>query len=624
MKKCFNWIFLTFSLYSLSLTCLNAKDTSHIKPFLLINWLETNQKYFGQCHPEMEDGSFILCDKTSIKVKELKELFSMDSKKLVSFIKSKDINLVVICSSKKGLFQDDCVDASSLKTQNSKEFKKVTRLHGQYKPLENTIYINSNASIGTLIHEYIHYLQFQNRNMIFEKIYKKTRVEVQTNLIARMDDIILLVKTKEKNKNMKGVNLLVKEMVRLSKLLKSFSKWQDLIDERSIFELYLIYEKELNISRADIDLAKKNMNFICKRSDLKKVLNRKYCYIKEELNFKGDYYQTIKNVIKEVRPKPSYVELDHFLRGLPVIPKNLKLKAKINILNKYIFETLKIKADESYLSRNNKDNILPDSALKGKQAHCVGLTILYLLAFEQYGINAGLVRMPSHVLVKACEKNICHNIETLKDGLITTDDFYLNEGIISKKLLEKISETSYLKKMDSPKDLLGSIYLSLGFIASSEKKWPLAELFYKKSIDHARGFAEGYSNLAGVYSKMNRAAQMRLYLKIAHKINPFHPATNLNLGLLEFSKKDFVKTREFYDKAILYRPNFFKAYILSARLFDHLGEKRKALFEYKKAMIVNPSSCRTIKKLLTLDITMAYRSEIDKKLDQLESKNRCY
>lgn len=67
------------------------------------------------------------------------------------------------------------------------------------------------------------------------------------------------------------------QFMKASNDLRSFAKWQDLIDERNIFLLYLKFGKDFGASEEDIALAKKNMGFICANDKIKPLLPESDC-----------------------------------------------------------------------------------------------------------------------------------------------------------------------------------------------------------------------------------------------------------------------------------------------------------------------------------------------------------
>lgn len=174
------------------------------------------------------------------------------------------ITLKVFCKPQEisGSFKKYCTPND----QNNAQ--KNARLQGQYHPVTNTIDIQSDAYQGSLIHEYIHYLQYKNENLIDEKRYKFERANLQQSLVKLMDEKTLEVKESAKEKNQKKVKELVAIVVQASGQLMNYSPWQDLIDEKNIFLLYKKFGHEFGVKDEDLALASLNMGFICKRFKL--------------------------------------------------------------------------------------------------------------------------------------------------------------------------------------------------------------------------------------------------------------------------------------------------------------------------------------------------------------------
>lgn len=83
----------------------------------------------------------------------------------------KKIGMEVYCKeSRRKTFESFCVH-----NQKRKHLKQLSDIHGQYLPNENTIIIQSDAYPGSLVHEYMHYLQYQNSREMNGKVYKRSR-----------------------------------------------------------------------------------------------------------------------------------------------------------------------------------------------------------------------------------------------------------------------------------------------------------------------------------------------------------------------------------------------------------------------------------------------------------------
>ncbi len=569
-----------------------------------LDWLNQHKADFVNCAPKIEEDQYRLCDNTLVDKNLLQSLFKKTADDLHRFITQEKIKLKVYCNggSAPGIFAKHCVAPDS---------KSLGNLHGKYLPEENTILIQSDASRGDLIHEYIHYLQFRNSNPVYGKRYKAERVEIQKALVQKMDKAIeksKLAKTQQE------IEPLVNSVKEASAQLIQFSYWQDLIDERNIFLLFLNHGHEFGVSKEDLDLAQKNMGFICKREKLP----GHECVTPQDKSRK--YFDAIIGLLHEIRPTVDDKELMRFITNVPGIAASLTLEKKITALNDYIFKQTKMVPDSSYRSVNQLDNILPDSALKNLKAHCLGLSILYLLAAERADIEAYLVRAPGHVFIRVCEKSRCKNIETLKRGEVVEDKYFIDNLFVTKRAIEN---GIYLKSLDSVKELLASVYLGLGYISGMSRQNELAELFYKKAIDHSRGFADAYSNLAAIYAAQGRMSQAKVYSEIALKVNPDLTPAMINLGAYFQSTKDLKKATEYYDQAIKLNPLAVEAYRRRAIISRDLGKHKEAAADYEHILIVNPNFCDVLKDLIELSKDKKGNGIRKSKLAQLGTTGKC-
>ncbi len=231
-------------------------------------WLSSHESTWTLCRPKLKGDTIELCDSTLLEAKEIKWLYSLNPKDLVSFIKNKKIGIEVYCKkSGRQTFESFCIP--NLKRN---QLKQLSDIHGQYLPTENTIVIQSDAYPGSLVHEYMHYLQYQNNRKTNGKIYKRSRMEIEEKLISALDQLILEVKSLEAEGRKKEAIELLKPGVALGSTLAAFGKWQKLIDERNLFLVSTLFVEELGVPEIDRQLAKKNLGFLCNDPQLKDLL----------------------------------------------------------------------------------------------------------------------------------------------------------------------------------------------------------------------------------------------------------------------------------------------------------------------------------------------------------------
>jgi hypothetical protein len=225
-------------------------------------WLESHRSEFIHCKTEKIGDNYKLCDGTEVQKPDLVKLFKLGPSELIKELKGRGIKVEILCdpnSTAPKTFQAECLSSS-----NRKMFKEMTSLHGQYLPDERCILLRSSALKGSLIHEYIHFLQSENKMSVYGKVYKNTKNQIKKNLSAQMDKFILNVQRLEKAGKKAELESQVKAFMNVSDLMRNFAPWQDLIDEREIFLLYLEYGNEFGVEAEDKALAQKNMGFICK------------------------------------------------------------------------------------------------------------------------------------------------------------------------------------------------------------------------------------------------------------------------------------------------------------------------------------------------------------------------
>ena len=555
-------------------------------------WLEERKTDWAKREIAKNEKGYLLLDNTPVDRRDLKKMLSLSPEKLVEEIRSRGIEIHVLCDQKKRqTFKSFCS-----KNFNWPGFQKNKGLQGQFKPLNNAILLRSSALKGSLVHEYLHYLQYANESKVFGKRYKKERVDVEKELVEEMDAVIA---ASQKNKVRPQLQKdLMGRMLALSNELRSFGKWQDLIDERGIFLLYLNHGQDFGLSAEDKALALKNIRFIHAREDLKRMIPESELerWRSEDASQKPSYLSVVEEIIREIRPEPDLSKVESFLNALPPPPKG-NLEAKAKALAKHIFEKVGIKADSSYASRKNKDNVLPDSVLTSKRGHCVGLSALYLLAFEKWGMRAALSRTPSHVFVTACEEKKCVYIETLKKGALVSRDFYFKNGNLTKA---QAQNGQYLQSDVDPGRLKSSLYLGLGYIAASADQNGLAEVLYKKAVDSDRSFALAYSNLSALYGESSRPIQAKVYAEISLRVDPAHIPGLVNKSLLLWNKGKEKQALDLLSKAQEVNPFSAEIYKVRADMMVQKKNIRKSLENQVMLSSLQPGNCSSHKKVLDL------------------------
>lgn len=233
-------------------------------------WLEKNEASFINCKIEKQADQIKLCDGTLVSFEEMKKFFAITPEELLKLIKAKGVSVDIICNPDKSA--GDFLKSVCIAEGTDKTFKKVSALHGLYVDEANKIFIRNSASKGVLIHEYLHFLQSKSTQKIDGHVYKQEKNELKKQINTELDRIESEVKQAEQKKQPEVLKAKVAEFMKVNDLMLTFSKWQDLIDERSLFLLFVKYEKDFQIPKEDMDLVHKNLNFICKRKDYKSTL----------------------------------------------------------------------------------------------------------------------------------------------------------------------------------------------------------------------------------------------------------------------------------------------------------------------------------------------------------------
>jgi hypothetical protein len=269
--------FLLFSAYAQSAPTLKGRIYSALKEASAFQvWLGQHREAFLRCRPQRKGSLIELCDKTEVSVKEIGKLLRLSPAALKKELQAKGFKFEVLCKEEAGRRQN--FGENCLKESPRKSFQEISSLHGQFLPLEKTILLYSTASTGSLVHEYIHALQFQNERKVFGRRYKAERVQIQQSLDTAFLELIAHIESEEKaGKKEKELAPWLVEAKKLSDALMAFSYWQKLIDERNIFLLYTEFAKEIGVAAEDEALARKNLGFLCRDPVLAQDLRDPEC-----------------------------------------------------------------------------------------------------------------------------------------------------------------------------------------------------------------------------------------------------------------------------------------------------------------------------------------------------------
>jgi hypothetical protein len=238
-------------------------------------WLDQHESQFLQCGVQKKGETYTLCDGTEVPRKDLADLFKLEPEPLVEEMQRRGIKVEILCDADTASAKTFA--AHCLTTSTRKLFQEMSALHGQYLPEEKTILLRSSSLKGSLIHEYVHHLQSQSKNSVYGKVYKREKNEVRRRLTLEMDRLIPIIEAENKAGKNAQVAADLKSFMAVSEKMQSFAPWQDLIDEREIFLLFIDFGGEFGVTADDIALAKKNMGFVCKNPKWQGRLPEKEC-----------------------------------------------------------------------------------------------------------------------------------------------------------------------------------------------------------------------------------------------------------------------------------------------------------------------------------------------------------
>lgn len=121
--------------------------------------------------------------------------------------------------------------------------------------------------------------------------------------------------------------------------------------------------------------------------------------------------------------------------------------------------------------------------------------------------------------------------------------------------------------------------------ALNNNKLDLAENILKEMLGSRNNLAGPWANLGLVYLKKNDIEQALKSLDHSLQLNPKQPQALNLMGIIEYNKGNLKKAIEYYDAAILNKPDYANAHYNLALLYDIFYQDiPKAVMHYQRYM----------------------------------------
>ncbi len=188
-------------------------------------------------------------------------------------------------------------------------------------------------------------------------------------------------------------------------------------------------------------------------------------------------------------------------------------------------------------------------------------------------------------------EDLLQSFERRKENLIERITEF-NESYRKKPLNQYAGELVEKQKDKTSDNLSAGEYFVLGYRAGNENNYPLAEEYYRKSIELNPDYADAYNNLGILIKKdEKRFDEAETNYRKAIELNPNYAVAYSNLGvLLAEDENRREEAEQAYNKAIELNPTLAEAYSnLGILLAKDENRREEAEQAYNKAIELNPN-----------------------------------
>jgi tetratricopeptide (TPR) repeat protein len=225
-----------------------------------------------------------------------------------------------------------------------------------------------------------------------------------------------------------------------------------------------------------------------------------------------------------------------------------------------------------------------DAVLDGKRGNCLGLSLLYLCAAGEAGLDARLVTAPKHVLVQIGRGEGRFYVETTKAGRIHDDLGYLNEHLGRRAMAE--AGGIHLQPLTAAQ-AAGVLYAELGRALRDAGRYAEAIPHYRRAIEINPRHAEAHAGLGAALIGIGSNKAALAPLRKATTVNPQDPEAWCTLGVALRRLGRHAEACKRYSRAIELRPDYDRAWCNWGVALERMGQLAAACEKYARAAAIN-------------------------------------
>ncbi len=200
-----------------------------------------------------------------------------------------------------------------------------------------------------------------------------------------------------------------------------------------------------------------------------------------------------------------------------------KGKAAVAALNALVYDELGI---EPVFEDERVQDVFLDAALDRRKGSCLALSGLYVSLAYRLGLPVKGVLAPGHFFVRYEDGDDRVNIETLRRGVVRTDDFYREWVGVPEG-----TEAAYMKDLDT-RGVLAVFLFNVGNAYREAGRFGEARALYEKAASMLPGFPEVHGNLGVAYFAERDLARAVASFRRAVELNPALEGAHGNLALI--------------------------------------------------------------------------------------------
>ncbi len=328
---------------------------------------------------------------------------------------------------------------------------------------------------------------------------------------------------------------------------------------------------------------------------------------------KTSLYDKILKISKEVggtvhRGKSNASIRQILIELKPKLAKATTPREKVAAISKYLYQErgFKVKADaltktlKTILDAKNSDliqfnHLLLPGLLESKYGFCVSLSSLYLVIAEHFKLPLYPVVAPEHVFVRYDDGKTRFNIETLEQGRIRKNSYYMKRYSIEQ---QHVSEGYYLVTLKQSDAILGSIYnnLSMHYLFKSREFDKALNMSLRAQKLQPKNI-ESWNNHGAILLRMGQFKKAESKFLEVLKRRPNYGTTQNNLGVVYLNTKQYRKAFTAFSNAYWCgSPTAFgNAFIAYHRLKQKPGFSGREIYYlkgYKLSYQVEPKNFR--------------------------------